>query len=198
VPDSACFLDIIVTPGSTKLAAVDVFVDYDAAVLTATAVAAADNFGNCLINPFPDTDTISCSLLSVNPGLSGTVATISFEVIGATGSTSSLRISAFSCVDESLIFIDCTTVDGLVTIGQVVPSPTASPTPDRPETTVTVLTEGPNFVTVVNDFDGETPLAFPSTGGSPGAALPLLGVLALLAVGTAFATAAYLVVRAPR
>jgi hypothetical protein len=182
-------VDITVTPGSATLAGVDVFVDYDAAVLTATAVAAADGLGTCYVNPPPDTDTITCSLSSVSPGLSGTVASISFDVIGAAGSTSPLHISVFSCVDENGAFIACTAADGVVTVGQ---APTPGPTPPPPSTSSTGIAECPLERCI-------TPAAFPDTGGgSPDRALPLLVALTLLAVATAFATTAYLVVRGPR
>jgi hypothetical protein len=191
---TTCYVDITVTPGTTKLAAVDVFVDFNAAVLTATAVTAADNFGTCYVNPYPDTDTLTCSLSSVDPGLSGTVATISFAVIGATGSTSQLHVSAFSCVDENLTLIACTTVDGLVTVGPVTPtatplvSPTLEPTPPLPSSSSIGIGDcfTPGCV---------SPAVLPDTGGSPDAALPALGVLAVLGVGSALAAAGYLVAR---
>jgi hypothetical protein len=176
-------VDITVTPGSATLAGVDVFVDYDATVLTATAVAAADGFGTCYVNPSPDTDTITCSLSSTNPGLSGTVAALSFAVVGTAGSTSPLNVSAFSCVDENGALTACDTADGLVTVGQ---TPTPGPTPPPPSTGSTGVAECPLGGCI-------TPAAFPDTGGgSPGTALPLLGALTLLAVGTALATTTYL------
>jgi hypothetical protein len=175
-----CNVDLTVTPTVGDVGALDVDINYDNTVLTATAASAP----TC--NPAFDADTIRCSLANLS-GLTGVVSSITFTAIGADGATSPLALVISACTDTTGTDITCTPTDGTVNVQAATPTPaptdTPAPTPTPAGQTPTPVGQTPAPTAGAGTA---TPGGLPPTGGDSGtSALPLL----LAAIGIAALTA---------
>jgi hypothetical protein len=138
-------VDLIFTPGGAgTVAAADVWVHYNPAVLTVIGCVPA----TC--NPTFDADTVSIALANLS-GLTGTQATITFNLIGAAGTSSLLDVDVQVCADDQGNLVTCTSQDGLLEVFAATPSPIPSTTPTP--------TPGPSLTA------GPTPTPFPRPWG---------------------------------
>jgi hypothetical protein len=172
VPGGSITVDLTVTPSGTLVGALDVTIGYDAAVLDATP----DNLGTATCNE--GVNPITCSFANL-AGLTGVVASLQFDAVGADGTSSALTVVVTTCSDEIGTDITCTPGNGLVNVQAATPTPvpTAVPTAAPTAAPTTAPTAVPATI---------TPAGLPPTGSDSGSnALPLF----LAAMGIAAVTA---------
>jgi hypothetical protein len=144
-PGGSITVDLVVSPTSGKVGALGVQIDYNPAVLTATAATPATcNFAF-------DADTVFCSTLDL-AGLSGIEGTISFQAIGADGTSSVLNVIVITCGDEQGNPIPCADQDGVINVLAATPTPTPIPTPS-PTPALAPLFGDINCDNIVNAVD---------------------------------------------
>jgi hypothetical protein len=177
-PGGNITVDVNITPTGTLVGAADVQVDYDPAVLTPTACTPA---ASC--NTAFDANTVAFSLADL-AGLTGVEGTITFNAIGAAGTSSALTVVVTACSDETGTTITCTPQNSTVNVQQ----PTASPSPSPAPTASPTGTAGAGTATPTGS---PTPAGLPPTGGSDGDSssigwvLAALGIAAVAAAGWA-------------
>ena len=121
--ENNCTVNLTVSPAGTIVAALDVDINYDAAVL------AVVDASNPTCNEAFDANTIRCSLANLT-GLTGVVSSMTFAVIGAGGTSSPLNVVIAGCYDDTGTPITCTEADGLISVQAFTPTPTPhTPTP---------------------------------------------------------------------
>lgn len=130
-PGGQVTVDLTVTPDQgPSVGALDLAVNYDNSVLTATGCTAP--YGAC--NPSFDQDTLLYSMSNIS-GLSGVVGTVTFAAIGADGMSSPLDLVVTSCGDTVGDPITCTDADGQISVVALTPTPTPTPSPPTPTPT---------------------------------------------------------------
>ena len=118
-------VNLTVTPaGGVSVGTTTVDVTYNNVVLAVDSCVAPS--GVC--NPALDADTVRFALLDL-AGLSGNEGTITFDAIGAGGTSSALSLAIPICGNTDAENINCSGVDGLITVTTPTPSPTPTPTP---------------------------------------------------------------------
>ena len=102
-----------------SIGAIDITLTYDSSVLTATKVSSSDLTSGSMISGNTDVKgTVTIGIVDVS-GFSGdgSIAKITFEVIGSDNDTSSLTLSSVSASDTNFNDVTLTTQNGKFTVG---------------------------------------------------------------------------------